>query len=281
MLWYRFFEPHILDRGEAYYQDGCVTSFKFTETGIDAQVEGEYLYHISIELDGGHVKDMSCDCPYARSGENCKHMAAVLFQYEEMLAEEDFSSDSEESDDTDDDDELYASDSDEVAELVSRIPEEECRNILIDYVRQDVSLYHKLQIQYTDKLNKRQKRALKEEIDHIVRNNSYRGYVDWRQADQFVSELTDFLDEKVRQLIQHNELEFAFELTNEVFHCVGTMDMDDSYGGSSDVASQCYEYWRLILERSDETLKNRMKKWFRMHQHGYVLDVYEDYLEEF
>ena len=29
---------------------------------------------------------MSCDCPYAEGGSNCKHMVAVLFHFEEELS---------------------------------------------------------------------------------------------------------------------------------------------------------------------------------------------------
>lgn len=44
---------------------------------------------MEIELEGENVIHMTCDCPHAESGNNCKHMAAVLFRFEEELYNED------------------------------------------------------------------------------------------------------------------------------------------------------------------------------------------------
>ena len=38
MEWYNLFRPHILDRGAEYHQDGYVSVFHRTETGIEAEV---------------------------------------------------------------------------------------------------------------------------------------------------------------------------------------------------------------------------------------------------
>ncbi len=46
---------------------------------ISAVVDGTEEYHIDIEVDGEDVMNMSCDCPHAKSGNNCKHMAAVKY----------------------------------------------------------------------------------------------------------------------------------------------------------------------------------------------------------
>ena len=61
----------------------------YSDDEIIAQVEGTDVYDVRIVLDGEDVIDMYCSCPYARDGHNCKHMAAVLFKFEEMLAEKD------------------------------------------------------------------------------------------------------------------------------------------------------------------------------------------------
>ena len=41
----------------------------------------------------------------------------------------------------------------------------------------------------------------------------------------------------------------AFELTNYVFKTVGNVDIDDSDGGTSQVANTCYDKWKEILEK--------------------------------
>ena len=36
----------------------------------------------------GEITDMYCSCPYALDGRNCKHMAAVLYEWSEEAEEE-------------------------------------------------------------------------------------------------------------------------------------------------------------------------------------------------
>ena len=39
-------------------------------------------------VNNGEVTDMYCSCPYALDGKNCKHMAAVLYEWSEDAGEE-------------------------------------------------------------------------------------------------------------------------------------------------------------------------------------------------
>lgn len=80
--WQTLFKPHILDRGEAYWQQGHVAELHRTPDGIQAVVAGSEDYEVEIELEDGMVCDMYCSCPYAEDGSACKHMAAVLFAAE-------------------------------------------------------------------------------------------------------------------------------------------------------------------------------------------------------
>lgn len=285
MEWYGLFRPHILERGAEYYQDDYVTKFQLTDGNIEAEVEGTETYNVEIEIEGENVIYMSCDCPYAESGNNCKHMAAVLFRFEEELSGKEVEM---EVDDTDVESEQefswrreFETRREEALNLVNRIPEVELRNMMVSYVLADNSLRNKLQLKYSDQFDAKQMLALKRELNNIENDNSVRGFVDWYHADNFTSELSDFLKEKVMPLIERNYLEQAFELTNNVFHCIGNVDMDDSSGSSAYVANDCYDCWKLILQKSDENRKEKMKRWFESHRDGYVIDYMQEYLEEF
>ena len=50
---------------------------------ISAKAEGSEEYNVEIEYAGNQILSMYCSCPYAEGGENCKHMAAVLYAWEE------------------------------------------------------------------------------------------------------------------------------------------------------------------------------------------------------
>ena len=77
--WKNWFQPHILERGRTYFDEGRVSDLERTEDGCTATVGGTEEYEVEILLDGDFIEDMICDCPYAEDGNACKHMAAVLF----------------------------------------------------------------------------------------------------------------------------------------------------------------------------------------------------------
>lgn len=82
MEWKRLFESHILERGYEYYVDGAVSDFEVSKNNINAQVSGYDLYDVEIEIENDKITDMYCTCHYAEDGNNCKHMAAALYKYE-------------------------------------------------------------------------------------------------------------------------------------------------------------------------------------------------------
>ena len=282
MEWYTLFRPHILERGSGYYEDGLVTGFEYSDNEITAQVAGSDTYDVQIELDGEDVLDMYCSCPYAADGHNCKHMAAVLFRFEEELEARDTQTERE-SDDIFQWD-IYGrmqKDKKEVTELVAKIPEDKVRELLVGFVLSDESLRNRLQMRYSFKMDSKLMLKLRTELEQIQYRYGRDGFVDWYHASDFASELVGFLCEKVMFLIERSCLKQAFELTNEVFYCIGNTDMDDSDGSSSYVADQCYECWKQILEKSDEDFKAEIRKWFETHKTGYVADYMDEYIEEF
>lgn len=285
MEWYTLFRQHILDRGIEYYEDGHVVDFNYSDDEIVAQVDGTDVYDVQIMLDGEDVIDMYCSCPYAADDRNCKHMAAVLFQFEEVLAGKEAEIEGndigeEASLPVEDFYQRHQREKEEVTELISKIPEDKVRELLAGFVLADESLKHKLQMQYEFKMNSKLMLELRTEIDHIIYRHNRGGYVDWYHASEFTSELSCFLHTKVMLLIEKNCLKQAFELTNLVFNCIGNIDMDDSDGTSSFVADSCYECWKQIIEKSDGIYRDEIKSWFETHRDGYVIDVYEEYMEE-
>lgn len=283
MEWMDLFAPHILDRGIEYYEDGLVSNLTIEEDTIYAEVEGSDTYQISIGLIGDEILEMNCDCPYARKGYNCKHMAAVLFKYEGFLAEED----NAKAEVMEPEDLKYTSEFGkrelEVASLVNKIPEEDMRELLSKILLKDEHLRNQLQLKYDFKMNARQMTKLENEVHNIIRQYCGRGgFVDWKYAFHFISELRTFLDEKIPFLLEHDCVMQAFKLTNLVFVEVGNTDMDDSDGGTTLLAEDCYDYWEMILEKSNDEQKDLIKEWFENHKAGnYVIDYMEDYMEEF
>lgn len=90
--WKKEFKLHILARGLDYSRTGKILQLNTQLVSVNgaaaltcsAQVEGssEAPYEVTMEMNALRVRNMSCTCPHAKKGENCKHMAAVLFQLE-------------------------------------------------------------------------------------------------------------------------------------------------------------------------------------------------------
>lgn len=80
----KHFASHIWQRGVDMYYDNAVLSFSFEDDVIKATVNGSEYYEVEIVLDENRgVHSLDCDCPYANKGNTCKHMAAVLYMFNE------------------------------------------------------------------------------------------------------------------------------------------------------------------------------------------------------
>lgn len=88
MNWKKLFAIHILERGYDYYIENAVENLDVSDDIIRADVTGSEDYEVEIFLSSGEVTDMYCSCPYALDGRNCKHMAAVLYEWSEKGREE-------------------------------------------------------------------------------------------------------------------------------------------------------------------------------------------------
>lgn len=85
ITWKYLFSNTILKRGENYYRNGNVLSVESTGNSNTKifYVQGTGLYTVKITRGKKSIKKIQCDCPYARGGAFCKHMAAALFKMEE------------------------------------------------------------------------------------------------------------------------------------------------------------------------------------------------------
>lgn len=74
-------EPHILDRGYAYYANQHVIALSKSGETYEAQVQGLSKYEVEITVVNDEVTDYECSCPF--EGSICKHVVAVLYKIRE------------------------------------------------------------------------------------------------------------------------------------------------------------------------------------------------------
>nr|MCU0253871.1 DEAD/DEAH box helicase [Acidobacteriota bacterium] len=73
----RFFSARIRERGESYLRAGAVHLCLEQPQQVAALVTGTDIYDVVVVREGETLR-ATCDCPYAASGEACKHLWAVL-----------------------------------------------------------------------------------------------------------------------------------------------------------------------------------------------------------
>ena len=271
--WKELFETHILTRGYNYAQEDRVWDIGHENDVVSAVVAGTEDYLVSIRIKDKRITEMSCDCPYAADGSHCKHEAALLY----ALAEEDSGSDAKPPFI-----ERLEAEREELWSLIRNMTEDELRKLLYDLASHDESLRNRIVAAYRESIDEKYLLQMKKMISGICCNHSDRsGYVDWRHAWDFISDLIGFLHENVQPLIERGLLREAFELTCEVFLAICYTDIDDD-GDIAVGASECCDFWRRITSLATDDEQMRMYEWFTDHiGNGSIIDYMEDYLEDF
>lgn len=282
MKWKKLFATHILERGYDYYLENAVENIDISEDVIRADVIGTEDYEVEISVNNGEVADMYCSCPYALDGRNCKHMAAVLYEWSEddeeeesaNVVREDFFHPAYTIN-------AYKKKVAAVEELVSGAEEEAVRSFLVAVLAED----EKLLLRFHNTINKQ---VTKEDIKNYIRQvdiiaDRYLGrnrFISYYEADGFISELEEIIDEDVRQMMDNDSYLSAFEVMNYIFVLIGDVDMDDSDGGTGMLADRIYQLWLELLAKVSAEEKKQMFDWFTSHLDGSVIDYLEEYIEQ-
>ena len=284
MNWKKLFAIHILERGYDYYCDDAVENMEISDDIIRADVIGSEDYEVEISLSNGEVTDMYCSCPYALDGRNCKHMAAVLYEWSENEEEE--KKEEENAINTDLFQPAYTVNSHKkkltaVEELVRCANEEDVRSFLAAVLAED----EKLLLRFHNIINKQ---VTREDINNYIRQvdiiaDRYLGrnhFISYYEADGFISELEEIIDEDVCRMIDNGDYLSAFEVMNYIFVLIGDVDMDDSDGGTGMLADRIFQLWLELLVKVSSEEKRKMFDWFTSHLDGSVIDYLEEYIEQ-
>lgn len=271
--WENWFEYRILQRGEDLFESECVRNIRMGENAYTAVVEGTYDYDVSIEVDSDGIQDMYCTCPYADSGRYCKHEAALLYAITNSEEQDGDSSEWEKS---------YQQRSDELLQAILQIPTEKLQAMVQSYALRDETLYNRIMTDYAvEPLGKKIARA-KNRIDQIRYEYSDRsGFIDWRNASDFITAMTGVLYDNVDALIENEEWMAAFGVTKEVFVTIGNVDIDDD-GDLAYGAETCCEFWRKIIDGCPEEQRRTIYDWFDENRDSdIVIDYLLDYINDF
>ena len=294
MNWQKLFASHILERGYDYYCDGAVENIEIGRDDLRADVVGTEDYEVEISLNDGKVTDMYCSCPYAACGNNCKHMAAVLYEWtaDIMDADEPEDTDNEDVDDDEDAESMdlfepavtvcdYKKKSAAVEKLVTSAERDIVQAFLVSVLAEDKKLLLRFRNMVNKCATKEDVEDYFEQIDEIA--DRYLGrdhFINYYQAYDFMLELEEIIDKDVRRMIDNGSNISAFHVMNHIFVLLGNVDMDDSGGETSMLAEQIYQLWLELLVKVNAQDKRKMFIWFTTHMDGSVIDYLEEYIEQ-
>ncbi len=243
--WKNLFKPWILARGQEYYDCGQVVELEEDGPVIRAQVNGSQAYHVKIQRNGERVIRMSCDCPYAVGGENCKHMAAVLLAINEKPARPR----------VDWQDALEHMTEGQLRELLHGIAAED--GTLQDRIVRTVSGPGDDPIQWQN------------DLDQIISDyTDYHGWLDYDRAYDCMIEVAEYLEECLPPLLMSGQIVDAAKLVMTVYDAAWGQDMDDSDGGLTIVSAHCRDAMAKILSLADA------------QQEGQVFHLFHEFMED-
>lgn len=249
------FSNRILERGREYYFAGAVKNLKKTKDGFTADVEGSEMYQVEIHLDNeNNVEYMGCNCPYARKGNECKHMAAVLYSVYGAdncgvlsKIENEIETDTEEND---------------IKKIIEKMSKEELQNLAYDLLSKDMQEKQKFIIQHDGgKLSANQITMMKEIIDDIIfTHTGYEDYIDCKDLEICCSELYGVLYENCTLLIDNGHCLAAFMMTVYAINRLSEFELDDRGGELYLFLDECYDLWKDAYNGAKEEEKQAIEE---------------------
>ena len=267
MEWEHLFREIILERGYEYYLEGAVVNEHISKNSISATVSGNDDYDVEIIFNNDKIIGMYCSCPYAADGHNCKHMAAVLYTYQEHIEYESSINNH------------ISNNSSTLDEIIKKASDKQVRDFLFNVLKDDDKLLSRFKI-LVDK-SQIDIKQYKKQINKTIKSFLGRDYfISYHQAGNFIMAMEEYLYEDIYMMIDAGNYLDAFELTSYLFLSVSNVEMDDSDGGLGMFASECYQVGNKILDQANEQIEAKIYQWFINHLDGSVIDYMEEYLEE-
>ena len=243
--WENNFSKTVLNRGYNYYLDGYVEDIYRTNKKIKAVVYGTHHYHVEITLNGDCVEDMSCDCPYAQDGYNCKHMAAVLFEWERRVSHPEIDN----------------------SEIIDNASDDDIRAFLLHLFNENPELVERFK-QFTSTDNSID--SMTNELLEIIRYYQYdHNYINTDNTVPFCENYGDVVFKWVNLLKQKEEYSKAIRFLIEAHDILGSLDIDADEGQPYGLSYYMNEAFSDILPYMD--ISERKEAFDLLRQHLYTM----------
>lgn len=259
--WKDEFAPHILARGEKYFAEGRVGRIQSDGKIYVASVEGTEQYEVEISLGEDRIEEMYCNCPYAE-GNNCKHMAAVLFSLEcDDISIENLPPSKQPP--------IVSHTPMEMPwlEAIDNLPEEVVRKELLKRADRDDRLKERLAVLYLGKLPVGQIQNWKADLQEMAGEYANRrGRINDENTWDFLNDLDNFLNAKLPLLIEVEAVMDVFQLIWIVMETAIEWEIDDEYDGLCDLVQSCEDALKSLLPLTTDAQRKEMTQWYHEHR---------------
>ena len=228
MEWETYFQKRILDRGYDYYSDERVEDLRINSNRIKAVVNGTDFYHVEIKLNGNKIIGMSCDCPYAQDEHNCKHMAAVLYEWQLRVTHPEIDS----------------------SQLVEDASEEDVRSFLIQVLDDNPNLVESFK-HYTQ--NEISLDTMIDDLEGVC--DSYSDgyhYIDYEFSRDFCDNYEDAIDKWLDVLKKRDQYSLAFRFLLKAYEVFYKLDIEDNGGETVALSVIIISQWANIIMCMDD-----------------------------
>ena len=228
MEWETYFQKRILDRGYDYYFDERVEDLRINSNRIKAVVSGTDFYHVEIKLNGNQIIGMSCDCPYAQDGHNCKHMAAVLYEWQLRVTHPEIDS----------------------SQLVEDASEEDVRSFLVKMLENNPNLVESFK-HYTQ--NEISLDTMIDDLEGVC--DSYSDgydYIDYEFSRDFCENYEDAVDKWLDLLKKKDQYSLAFKFLLKAYEVFYKLDIEDNGGETGALSVIIISQWANVIKCMDD-----------------------------
>lgn len=271
MDWEYLFADRILERGYEYYYSNAVENLTVTNDTIQASVMGTEDYEVTINYDEDQIIEMECTCPYAQDGKNCKHMAAVLMEWENNYNNEDIKESGIEE---------ISNSKEEVEELLNQASEQQIHDFMFNLLSSDKKLCTSFKALVKQELSTSDIQSYKREINKSLHSYMYSDFIRYKEAEDFFSILNGYVNNDFRKLMSLKQYKSVFELSLYLCDIVCSVDLDDSAGHTIEFIEECLYIWQEILENLNPELEDIMYESFIQRIDNEDYEFIEDHLIE-
>ena len=228
MEWETYFQKRILDRGYDYYFDERVEDLRINSNRIKAVVHGTDFYHVEIKLNGNQIIGMFCDCPYAQDGHNCKHMVAVLYEWQLRVTHPEIDS----------------------SQLVEDASEEDVRSFLVKMLENNPNLVESFK-HYTQ--NEISLDTMIDDLEGVC--DSYSDgydYIDYEFSRDFCENYEDAVDKWLDLLKKKDQYSLAFKFLLKAYEVFHKLDIEDNGGETGALSVIIISQWANVIKCMDD-----------------------------